>query len=140
MRISDARRLIRAVAAGGRDFSAWTEVCALLHELPDEAVREHIDEIDAELSGWPSQDPTLPDEASHTKPCVAGPAVHHDPAPRPPPRRSAIARRPVLGLHAKSYKAGLSSPRSTQMIGSGFAIANITSASAIASGTSSTAS
>jgi hypothetical protein len=52
MKISEIRRDIRAVARGGRDFAAWIRVCAVLDEVPDDVVRAHVDEIDAELDGW----------------------------------------------------------------------------------------
>jgi hypothetical protein len=42
------------VARRGRGAETWAEVCALLDDLPDGTVRAHVEEIDAELGGWPA--------------------------------------------------------------------------------------
>ncbi|MEV4416321.1 hypothetical protein [Catellatospora sp. NPDC049609] len=48
---SELRVRIR-VLAGVPDYSAWTEVCALLDTMSDDTVRGHVEEIEAELGGW----------------------------------------------------------------------------------------
>jgi hypothetical protein len=46
---------IRAATEDKRDYAGWTEVCALLDELSDDAVRVHASELDADLAAWSPQ-------------------------------------------------------------------------------------
>jgi len=46
---------VRALAQGNHGHAEWSQVCALLDELSDDAVRVHLDELEAELNAWPPE-------------------------------------------------------------------------------------
>lgn len=43
---------IRDLADHKRDYDGWSEACALLGEISDDAVRAHLDELEVELNAW----------------------------------------------------------------------------------------
>jgi Leucine Rich repeat len=46
---------IRTVAEHHIDYAGWTQACALLDQLSDDAVRAHAGELEVELKAWPPQ-------------------------------------------------------------------------------------
>jgi hypothetical protein len=43
---------VRALARSKRDYAGWTQVCALLDQLPDDVVLANINELEVEVGGW----------------------------------------------------------------------------------------